>query len=133
MTFDWIDYLNLAVQLERDAKDDNSLVEAKHRTSISRAYYSSFNLAKKYLSENGETLSKGAEVHREVQSIFEALSSQERDENRKKKLIEISSELGILRSFRNKSDYDSTISGIDKLAEASIIRAQRLEALIREL
>ncbi len=133
MTFNWIDYLNLAVQLEKDAKSDSSLGEAKLRTSISRAYYSSFNLAKKYLRENGETLSKGAEVHKEIQSIFEGLSLQEMDENRKKNLIEISNVLGILRSSRNKSDYDSTVSGIDKLAEASIIRAQRLEALVQEL
>lgn len=133
MTFDWVDYLNLAVDLEKEATNGSSFGEAKRRTSISRAYYSSFNLAKNYLISNGETFNRSAEVHREIQFIFENLSMKERDCDRSKNLIKISNELGILRSARNKADYDNTVSGIDKLVQASLIRAQNVEALVKSL
>ncbi len=133
MTFDWVDYLNLAVYLRGEAKNDSSMNEAMHRTSISRAYYSSFNLIKNCLISMGEILGRGAEVHKEIQTIFEDLSKQEMDSIRRRNLIEISNELGVLRSFRNKADYNNAVFGMDKLVEASIIRAQKVKALVQAL
>ena len=75
----------------------------------------------------------GAEVHRDIQIIFEDLSQQESDKNKKRNLAEISNELGILRSSRNKADYDKNVSGIDKKGEAAVIRAEKVYNLVRLL
>lgn len=133
VTFDWIDYLNLASDLENEAKCGNSLGEAKRRTSISRAYYSSFNLAKNYLISTGVTFNRSSEVHKEVQFHFEDLSRKEKDSNKRKNLIEISNELGNLRSARNKADYNDTLPRVDKLGQASLIRARKIESLVKSL
>lgn len=133
MTFDWTDYLNLAKTLETDAKNHNPLGEAQMRSAISRAYYSAFNIAKDYLISIGKRFNGGAEVHRDIQIIFEDLSQQESDKNKKRNLAEISNELGILRSSRNKADYDKNVSGIDKKGEAAVIRAEKVYNLVRLL
>lgn len=133
MTFDWVDYLTLAKIPREDANNPNSLREARLRSAISRAYYSAFNMAKDYLISLGNRFSGSAEVHREIQNIFEHLSENERDDNKRRNLVEISNELGVLRSSRNKADYDKIVLRIDKMAEAALIRAGRVYELIKSL
>lgn len=133
MTFDWGDYLNLATSLAKETVDYDLMKEAKHRTSISRAYYSSFHLAKNYVISRGKIVSKGAIIHKQIREIMEDLSSHEMENNRKEILNKISNYLHTLRSARNKADYDDTVPGIEKLAQASIIRAREINALIQQL
>lgn len=133
MTFEWTEYLNLAIKLNSDAKSDFLLGEAMYRTSISRAYYSCFNLARNYLISIGKVLSKTADVHREIQVILENMSNLESNSDKRKDLIEISNELGILRSSRNKADYNNTINKISMMAESTIIRADKIKKLIESL
>lgn len=130
MTFEWADYLALAKTLKTNAKDQNFLREAQLRSAISRAYYSAFNTAKDYLISLGIRFNGSAEVHRDVQNKFENLSQSERDGTKRLNLVEISNALGVLRSSRNKADYEKTVSGIDKKGEAAVIRAEKVYNLI---
>lgn len=53
MAFDWGGYLRLGRTLSNDCATDGdgNSKEAKRRSAISRAYYSAFHVAKKYLDE----------------------------------------------------------------------------------
>lgn len=77
--FGWEDYLALATYLGNNANNQGSLKDAMLRTAISRAYYSAFNFAKFYLTSNGHSFVKSADVHKQVQSIFHGLSIIEAD------------------------------------------------------
>ncbi len=71
----WTEYLNLAIKLNNDAKIDVLLKEAMYKTSISRAYYSCFNLVKNYFISIGEVLSRTTDVHKEIQVFLESMSN----------------------------------------------------------
>ncbi|MCW6168950.1 MAG: HEPN domain-containing protein [Thermoplasmatales archaeon] len=133
MTFEWSEYLDLAIRLNNEAKGNISLKEALYRTSISRAYYSCFNLAKNYLISAGKVLSRTADAHKEIQLILEDMSIFEINSVKRKDLIEISNELAVLRSFRNKADYNNSINKISMIAESTIIRAIKIKKLIERL
>jgi hypothetical protein len=90
-------------------------------------------LARNYLISIGKVLSKTADVHREIQVILENMSNLESNSDKRKDLIEISNELGILRSSRNKADYNNTINKISMMAESTIIRADKIKKLIESL
>src|SRR4028119_1498828 len=51
MRFDWSEYLNLAQELAATNSDCSGNREAKLRSAISRAYYSTFCLARNYLRD----------------------------------------------------------------------------------
>ena len=133
MTFDWVDYLILAKTLQTNAKNQNSLREAMLRSAISRAYYSVFNIAKNYLISLGIRFDGSAEEHRIIQKKFEDLSQRESDGTKRLNLAEISNSLSVLRSFRNKADYETVVSGIDRKGEAAVIRAEKVYDLIISL
>lgn len=125
MNFNWEEYLKLAHRLFDD--HDNYLEESSYRTSISRAYYSVFNLAKNYLINIGENLSNSGYIHKQIPLIFNNLSEKELDNSKKKTFIRISNELSILRRMRNDADYDNEIIKLNNVAKAALIRADKLK------
>lgn len=107
--FNWEDYFDLGVELM-----DKYNEESYFRTIISRFYYASFGIIRKYLIENNiyknkkskQILnSKSYKVHSEVLNILN-------DENTKKSIPEhkqLYSYLYKLRKIRNISDYENDI------------------------
>ena len=109
MTFDWSGYFDLAGELGTvNTSDSATIVEAKLRSSISRAYYAAFCLARNYLRDNcgDRELSKSKESDVNVHSyvIKKLLDSQN------KKMKKIGGDLKKLREKRNMVDYDDVFS-----------------------
>lgn len=67
MAFGWEDYLSLANDLSKEQNNEAAL-----RSSVSRAYYAAFNLAKDFLSQKGIVISENkASIHNEVWNEFQ--------------------------------------------------------------
>lgn len=92
-SFEWIQFLKLAEELNQSAMLDTSLAEAKYRTVIGRAYYAAFNFGKEYLKSRGIFISKAGGAHQEVKECFRQI-----DRNVARKLHN-------LRQIRNSADY----------------------------
>ena len=131
MKFDWSEYLNLANQLVNVETN-----EAKQRSSISRAYYGAFCLARNYLRDYlGYTrLSRrdfDVNVHQYVAEEFNKFDP------KNKRMVEIGRDLGRLRNFRNKADYEDTIFSLQKDTQMSLQLAQNtidnINRLIKDL
>lgn len=62
MSFDWSNYLHLAKSLS------TALDEASQRSSISRAYYAAFNIARQYVMQNhpGADIPNDGRAHEKV-------------------------------------------------------------------
>lgn len=142
MNFDWSKYFELA----QDLADINSLnssgsatnpkskiYEAKLRSSVSRAYYAAFCLARNYLRDflHDPRLSKArngdTNEHQYVADEFK------HNKAKNKKMIEVGSDLGRLRQFRNKSDYEDTIYKLDNEVKFSLKLAENIIYKITEL
>ena len=114
MKFDWSEYFKLTHELLKIDID-----EAKQRSSISRAYYAAFGRARNYLRDylGDSRLSRkilDINVHQYVAEEFY------RYDRKNKKMIEIGRDLGILRSFRNKVDYEDVIFSLQKDVNMSL-------------
>ncbi len=97
MTFDPQHFLDLATNLIGDAEYN---VEARYRTSISRAYYAAHLISKEKLEEIGITFpvkQDKAEIHRMVIGSL------------RKKNKGVGDMLWNLRQKRNDADYDLNI------------------------
>ncbi|MBE9218098.1 HEPN domain-containing protein [Dolichospermum flos-aquae] len=114
MNFNWLSYLEVAKILVQEVNSsckqetDLSLKEAKIRSSISRAYYSAFCLARNYLRDienDSELQNLKTDVHKYVINKFLACENPE--------LREIGEELGMLRRMRNLADYNDKASNND--------------------
>ena len=117
MKFDWSGYLDLANELAIVSdRDSVKTIEAKLRSSISRAYYAAFCLARNYLRDylDDTRLSKArVDYVNEHQYVAEEFKNYD---SRNTNMIEIGKSLSRLRALRNKADYDDVFSyRIDKL------------------
>jgi uncharacterized protein (UPF0332 family) len=112
MTFDWSEYLKLAQELAGDvASSPNE--EAKLRSSVSRAYYAAFCKARNHLRDiDDHQIPKRGNVHKYVRDQFK-----DSPDNVRKK---IGNDLDRLRIHRNKADYDDVVTGLPKLATATL-------------
>ncbi len=95
MTFDPLHFLNLATSLSVDEKYD---IEARCRTSISRAYYAAHLISRNKLESKSSRFSKDGKAHEEV------------IEQMKKKNPHIGDMLYQLRRKRNDADYKLNIN-----------------------
>lgn len=118
MSFDWLEYLNLAQQLAGQATKPSSQ-EAKLRSAVSRAYYAAFCKARNHLRGEGHSIPR-FKPHRYV--IDQFLDSPDRVSKR------IGAHLDRLRKDRNKADYDDRVVRLSdmtrkalKLADHAII------------
>jgi len=111
MRFDWSGYFDLARELATvNTSDSAKIVEARLRSSISRAYYAAFCLARNYLRDDlgdrelSNPKQSDTNVHWYVILEFQTLGS------RNKKMREIGLDLEKLREKRNMVDYDDVFS-----------------------
>lgn len=122
--FDWEDYFDLAIELK-----DNYYGEAYFRTIISRFYYASFGVTRKYLIENkifrnkysNKILkSKSHKVHSEVLKILKDNNV----ENRIPEHKQLYNYLNKLRRMRNVADYDCDVKIDDDCVEYYLYRTK---------
>ncbi|MTJ08398.1 HEPN domain-containing protein [Anabaena sp. UHCC 0204] len=137
MNFNWSSYLEVAEILFQEVRSssgqemDFSLKEAKIRSSISRAYYSAFCLARNYLRDierDSELQHQRNDVHKYV--IDKLFKSEI------KELRNLSDELRTLRRMRNTVDYDDKIINPYILltnADKALNRANKIIKLLEEL
>lgn len=103
MSFDWLDYLDVADELA-GFRSVPANSEAKLRSAVSRAYYGAFCKARNRLRDvDGVSLTGTGKDHQLVQEEFEASG----DANRQS----IGVSLRRLRQQRNLVDYDDVITG----------------------
>ncbi len=119
--FDWGEYLSQAQRLA--AVGD----EAGYRSSISRAYYSVFGLARRRLSDVERLpVPSTGRAHEYVWTTFGAASA---DVTR----VAIGAGGRRLRNRRNLADYDDVVADLALLSSESLAEAQRVIALIGTL
>ncbi len=132
-TFEWLDYLKLAIDFKEHIKEDDPMAEALYRTSISRSYYFVFHYSQDYLQLLGITFKKTPNVHKEVCKVLEDLSKKENNYKISKDLKEISVDLERLRTLRNKADYDEYMKNIRKETETSLIISKNIKEIVEKL
>jgi uncharacterized protein (UPF0332 family) len=127
MSFSWADYLLLAQELEVQCQAPQStLIEAKLRAAISRAYYAVFGEACMFLSQK-ERLTLPREGRHEF-VIREFTTSPSRDR------MAIGTNLRRLRDHRNTADYQrSTIERLPFVAQTVIQLSQDVITSINQL
>ena len=121
MSFEWLDYLDLAKELYKSSTKSPS--ESKLRSAISRAYYAAFHTVKSYLEEKDPHLliSQDGKAHIEVINAFKYDSNPKR--------VQIGEGLNRLKVARTKADYQKKEVNA-KQAESCI---EEVGTLIRRL
>jgi len=118
VSFNWSDYLALAVQLHTVPLISQ---EASDRTAISRAYYAAFNLTADRLGTKGEwRRAHGPQDHKELADLVKRYGRTTKGR--------VGHTLERLYYNRCKADYDGDIEQPSKLAEASILMAKEITA-----
>lgn len=112
MTLNWIEYLNLAEELLATNEEEYL------RSSISRAYYSVFNIARDL---KGCRHNKEKSIHKVVKDTY--WNSPNRNEKRIGRL------LGTLSKSRTDADYDTSCEIDFARAERSVNKAKEILAL----
>ncbi|MDJ0616066.1 MAG: HEPN domain-containing protein [Calothrix sp. MO_192.B10] len=144
MKFNWLEYYDLAKELADDTSAINcensannpksQISEAKLRSSISRAYYAAFCLARNYLRDvlHDPRLSKARSGDtNEHQYVADEFKNYNKGKN--KKMTEIGNDLARLRQLRNKADYDDTIFNLKKEAKLALKYASYIINKLDEL
>ena len=133
MRFDWSEYLNLAQELAATNSDSSGNREAKLRSAISRAYYSTFCLARNYLRdiEKDQTLlDKNRDINKH-QYVANAFINHRN--NKKKNMVKIGENLSRLRELRNKADYEDTMVNLPSVATTALMLAQNIISALSKL
>ncbi|MEG4837125.1 HEPN domain-containing protein [Microcoleus sp. B9-D4] len=133
MRFDWSEYLNLAQELAATNSHSSPNREAKLRSAISRAYYSTFCLARNYLrdSEKDPRLFRKNRDINEHQYVAEEFIYHP---TKKKNLVKIGENLSRLRELRNKADYEDTIFiNLQKEARNALVLAENIISALSNL
>ena len=115
------EFLNVAIR--PSARAD----EASPRSSVSRAYYGVFHLARGFVRECGVQLPKTGDVHSKLQWCLQ------RSEDAR--VTEAAAIVSMLRKARNSADYDLTASEFRHRAHASqfLAGARRFTAILAEV
>lgn len=127
MSFDWADFLKLAEILHGSlgtvsfARDEAAL-----RSTVSRAYYSAFGLARRRLRDvEGFAVPASGAAHAAVARYF----ARAEDSDRKR----IAGDLLVLRDWRNQCDYDDEVPDLPDVAAAALNLAREVAELLRRL
>jgi uncharacterized protein (UPF0332 family) len=113
--------LSLAKYLAPSDEND----EARLRSSISRAYYAAFCIARNHLRDVEQKPIPDESVHSYVISQFYSLGKRG---NGKKLALE----LRRLRNHRNRADYDDSINGLSSMSQDALIRAERVISYLKK-
>ena len=127
MSFDWTECFSLAEELGgMQVSGPPVSVEAQQRSSVSRAYYASFILARNRLRDVDQVpVPQTGAAH-----VFVALSYANHPDP-------VRSQIGILlrrlRAARNACDYDDAVSGLPAMSRRALGRAARVIADLARL
>ena len=127
--FDWEEYLKLANELSLTPNTPAACREAKHRCSISRAYYSVFIIARNHLRDTNEVTIRRDKVHTFVRRKFERPPRKGSNENAQN-YRRIGVLLGRLSDNRSRADYDDVIRDPEKLNRTSLSEANQAFGLL---
>ncbi len=132
MRFEWSEYLNLAQELAATNSDSLANREAKLRSAISRAYYSTFCLARNYLRdiEKDRTFFRKNRDINEHQYVAEEFIYHP---TKMKNMVKIGENLSTLRELRNKADYEDTIFNLQKEARTALKLAKNIISALSKL
>lgn len=123
--FDWGQYITLARELSCCSQSD-PLIEAKHRSSISRAYYSVFVPAYNYLRRKQRKYPpKDKGTHKFVIDEFKNSTDQTQQ------LIGI--QLNQLRECRNNADYEDDVPQLSHFVGLALGLADDTAKLLKRL
>ncbi|MEG3932615.1 HEPN domain-containing protein [Microcoleus sp. T3_B1] len=132
MRFDWSEYLNLAQELAATNSESSPNREAKLRSAISRAYYSTFCLARNYLRD----IEKDPRLFRKNRDINEHQYVAEEfiyHPTKRKKMVKIGENLSRLRELRNKADYEDTMFNLQREARNALVLAENIISALSNL
>lgn len=132
MRFDWSEYLNLAQELAATNSESSDNREAKLRSAISRAYYSTFCLARNYLRD----IEKDPRLFRKNRDINEHQYVAEEfiyHPTKKKNLVKIGENLSRLRELRNQADYEDTMFNLQREARNALMLAENIISALSNL
>jgi len=132
MRFDWSEYLNLAKELAATNSESSANRDAKLRSAISRAYYSTFCLARNYLRdiEKDPTLfSKNRDINKHQYVAQEFINHRSKNKN----MVKIGENLSRLRELRNKADYEDTMFNLPTQARTALKLADNIIAVLSKL
>ncbi|MEG4303118.1 DNA-binding protein [Microcoleus sp. D3_18a_C4] len=132
MRCDWSEYLNLAQELAATNSESSPNREAKLRSAISRAYYSTFCLARNYLRD----IEKDPRLFRKNRDINEHQYVAEEfiyHPTKKKNLVKIGENLSRLRELRNKADYEDTMFNLQREARNALVLGENIISGLNEL
>ncbi|WP_333147568.1 HEPN domain-containing protein [Microcoleus sp. B13-B6] len=132
MRFNWSEYLNLAQELAATNSDSSANREAKLRSAISRAYYSTFCLARNYLRD----IEKDPRLFRKNRDINEHQYVAEEfiyHPTKKKNMVKIGENLSRLRELRNKADYEDTMFNLQREARNALMLAENIISALSNL
>jgi uncharacterized protein (UPF0332 family) len=126
MSFQWLEYFTLAHELAGTSTAP-STPEARLRSSISRAYYAAFGMARFHLVnvEGSQSIPASGDAHYAVADAFRTSP----DVNRQV----IGEALHTLRQYRNQADYDLAIRQLDAKARQALELAFYVIGGIRNL
>ena len=127
MSFDWSEYLSLAEELNGSRVSGPPVgSEAQQRSSVSRAYYAAFILARNRLRDVDHVpIPYSGSAH-----VFVARRYARDSDPRR---VQIGLRLGRLRTDRNMCDYDDVVVNAPNLAIQSLARARRIIADLAQL
>lgn len=123
MSFNWEEFLGLAVQLSGQNISAGSIPtsEARYRTAISRAYYAAHHAAQKELLrlKPGFKPSRKPSIHQAVIREFKSGPT--------KNWVNVGDTLDTLRKSRNKADYRGNASitqshAVTAISDALLVR-----------
>jgi uncharacterized protein (UPF0332 family) len=115
MSFDWLDYLDLALELSSQAASSRHH-DANLRSSISRAYYATYHKSRQFLKQKwGISVPKNSGAHKRVRHEFKRREQYRIEEN-----------LYRMRDYRNNADYEDTFAKLEEIAEENIILANEI-------
>jgi uncharacterized protein (UPF0332 family) len=132
MRFDWSEYLNLAQELAATNSDSSANREAKLRSAISRAYYSTFCLARNYLRDSEKDLTlfrKNRDINEHQYVAEEFINHRSKNKN----MVKIGENLSRLRELRNKADYEDTMFNLPTQAKTALKLADNIIAALSNL
>jgi len=126
MSFDWVDYLHLAKELNQIKKEEER-VECRKRSAVSRAYYAAFQVA----------FNLGFDFYDEFREEYELEESNSGKHEFVSKWFEfhqprIGLELKNLRIWRNQCDYDNDVENLDKLVEDGLNKSNKIIEKIQD-
>lgn len=127
MSYSWKHYYELAKELgERAEVAGEILSEALFRSSVSRAYYSAFNLSLQYAKNLGYEYSEQRGRHEDLIKFFG-----DRDDINSKT---IGMRLGSCRDYRKVADYDSKLPddyhALDRLKDMTLAKVEDVFTII---